>query len=444
MPLDSIDFSGYFERMRILAIASIVLLLIHSAAAKPLPWKYDFEVISGPRYVVNNDMIYCDKNDHIYMTLLLNFAENTDAYHARSTTIVIVSKDKGVSWQISKRPWPGTLNNRSVLKDGTIVETGTHYWLRHPRTEIARLRKQGFYVWDLGEQRNYCAILHDMWVRQSSDNGKTWRAFPVHQQFGFFSRLAVNSPPRQSLLADGTIVNFVHGYRAKSLNKASDLGGTNAPYIIRSSDQGKTWQMIRMADGKKSPSPRGFNEIYPVVNANGKIFAMLRTAVGTQSYSVSSSDGGRTWTPARPTPILAKHPNPTVLRDGSIVCSYQRRYAKPFGVRARLTPDGGKSWNKEITLRDDLTIADGLVQPITVELSDGSLVTVFTGTKRLPTGGKRSFIGGSRWTRDQKAIAGIEVLRRKIKRRGIWTPKVALPPLKPRYNGGKVNQSPWK
>lgn len=435
-----------FDKRFFLAFAVCAPLVAgaSSATADPVAWKYNVELISSPRYVVNNYQIWCDDRDRLWASIGLNFGENTDAYHARSSKIVIVSADQGVTWRVDDEPWPGPRNDRSVLPDGTIVETGTHYWQRHPRSDIMALEEKGFYVWDLGEKADYCAILYNMWVRRSTDRGATWKAFPVHEQFGFFARLAVNSPPNQRLLDDGTIVQFAHGYRPEDKTKDSDLGGRNHPFILRSQDAGQTWKMVQMADGNKSPSPRGFNEIYPVVWPDGRVFAMLRTAVGTQSFSVSSSDGGLTWSPPQPTPIFAKHPNPTELADGTIVCSYQRRTSPPFGVRARFTADLGKTWTDEVILRDDVTIADGLVQPQTVEMSDGTLFTIFTAYKITQSGSRQSFIGGTRWTKDREPIVDIAEKRAKIRDRGSWSPTLPLPPLTPRYNARKADESPWQ
>ena len=426
-----------------------ILLLLSSLSRGPLAasdalWKYDLELLSSPQYVVNNEQLFCDREDRLWARILLNFGENTDAYHARSTHIVIVSEDGGVGWRVARVPWPGRRNDRSALPDGMLVETGTHYWQRYPRSDIPRLEKRGYYVWDLGPAANYCATLSDMWVRRSTDDGKSWNAFPVHRQFGFFSRLAVNSPPRQRLLQDGTIVTFAHGYQPVDRSTESDLGGRNHPFILRSGDAGQNWSMIRMADGAQSPSPRGFNEIYPVVWSDGRIFAMLRTAAGGRSFAVSSPDGGLTWSAPRPTPIYAKHPNPTELADGTLVCSYQRRTAPPFGVRARFTADGGITWSDERILRDDIRIADGLVQPTTVEMSDGTLFTIFTAYRVTDGGSRQSFIGGTRWTRKRQPIDGLRSKRQAIRRRGSWSPVFPLPPLKPRHNGGQADQSPWQ
>ncbi len=411
------------------------------------PWKYDVEVISSPQYVVNNSAntpLYCDKEDRLWARVWLSFAENTDAYHARATEVTLVSEDQGVTWQVTDHPWPGPVQNRSVLPDGTIVETASNGWVRYPRSEIKRLQDRGYYVWDLGEEAGYCAIIYDMWVRRSTDGGQTWEEFPVHQQFPFFAKLCVNSPPRQRLLNDGTIITFAYGYLPEGRTEESDLGGLCNTYILRSSDAGTTWQMIRMADGHLSPSPRGFGEIYPVVWRDGRIFALMRTAAGTPAYSVWSDDGGLTWSEPRPTPIAAKHPNPALLRDGTIVCTYQRRFAPPFGVRARFTSDLGKTWSDEVILRDDIAIADGLSQPQTVELSDGTLFTIFTAKKYVESGGVQFFVGGTRWARGYQPLPHIQEKLQQIRERGSWGPEFPLPPLTPRYNWQTAGTSPWQ
>ena len=65
------------------------------------------------------------------------------------------------------------------------------------------------------------------------------------------------------------------------------------------------------------------------------------------------------------------------LDDGRLLCSYGYR-RKPFGVRASVSDDGGRSWDieHEIILRDDGASRD-LGYPSSTQLGDGSLVTVY-------------------------------------------------------------------
>ncbi len=68
---------------------------------------------------------------------------------------------------------------------------------------------------------------------------------------------------------------------------------------------------------------------------------------------------------------------PSLLRlaDGRLCLSYGVR-AKPFGIRARLSSDLGKTWTDPIVLRDDGASADvGYVRSII--RPDGKLVAVY-------------------------------------------------------------------
>jgi hypothetical protein len=63
------------------------------------------------------------------------------------------------------------------------------------------------------------------------------------------------------------------------------------------------------------------------------------------------------------------------LRDGRIAVTYGYRGA-PYGIRARLSEDEGKSWGKEIVLRGDgATWEVGYTR--TVQRADGRMVTVY-------------------------------------------------------------------
>ena len=68
---------------------------------------------------------------------------------------------------------------------------------------------------------------------------------------------------------------------------------------------------------------------------------------------------------------------PHLLRhsSGAIVCVYGRR-EEPFGERAMVSWDEGESWDTEYVLHNDGICVD-LGYPASVELSDGSILTVY-------------------------------------------------------------------
>ncbi len=430
--------------MLVLLLSSATMLAINGEelpmTETDTPWKYDFEVISSPQYVAVFELLYCDEEDRLWAAVNLNFAEMTDAYHARSRWTTLISEDQGVTWQVSDEPWPAAPRNRVILPDGTIVEFGSSGYERHPRSEISRLQEEGYHVWDLGEEAGYCAIIYDMWVRRSTDGGQTWEEQPIHKQLPFMAHLVGTGYP--ILVDDSTLLYWAYGFAKKQSYDTTPHRRCNA-YALRSTDAGRTWEMIEIADGANSSADAGFTEIYPLYLGGGRVFAMLRTALGANAFSTYSTDGGATWSDPQGTPIIAKHPIPTLLRDGAIVCTYQRRFAPPFGIRARFTSDLGETWSDEVILRDDIQVSDGLSNPTTVELSDGTLVTLFGAKKRLDDGSCQIFVGGTRWSRNYQPLPQVQEKLQQIQARGSWSPEFPLPPLEPVFNLDRRGKSPW-
>ncbi len=411
------------------------------------PWKYDVEVISSPEYiVVNHGGLQCDEQDRLWAQVEVNFGEWTDAYHERSMYVTLVSADQGVTWQVADQPWPAGPPNRVTFPDGTIVELSggsASGCERYPRSEISRLQEEGYRVWDLGPEAGYCAIIYAIWLRRSTDGGKTWEEQPIHEQLPFMAHLAAVNYPL--LLDDGTLLYWAYGFTKEERYDTTDpIGGRCNAYVLRSTDAGHNWEMIQMADGEDSPARQGFTEIFPLYLGGSRVFAMLRTALGTPGYSVWSDDGGLTWSEPRETPIIAKHPIPTLLRDGTIVCTYQRRFAPPFGIRARFTSDLGETWSDEVILRDDIPVSDGLGMACTVELSDGTLFTLYNAKKRVADSSYQPFVAGTRWSRNYQHLPHIQEKLQQIQQRGSWSPEFRPPPPRPRYSGNIPGKSPWQ
>jgi hypothetical protein len=93
----------------------------------------------------------------------------------------------------------------------------------------------------------------------------------------------------------------------------------------------------------------------------------------------ASEDDGATWKYVnRPAPDTGRGGNPptlTKLRDGRLCLTYGYR-AEPYGMRARLSTDGGTTWGQEIVLRGGAGCHD-IGYPRTVQRPDGTVVTVY-------------------------------------------------------------------
>jgi hypothetical protein len=80
------------------------------------------------------------------------------------------------------------------------------------------------------------------------------------------------------------------------------------------------------------------------------------------------------------------------LRDGRLCLTYGVR-ARPFGIRARLSADQGKSWGEPLILRADAGSNDvGYVR--SVVRSDGTLLAVYYISDRSESD---RYIGATIW-----------------------------------------------
>jgi hypothetical protein len=113
----------------------------------------------------------------------------------------------------------------------------------------------------------------------------------------------------------------------------------------------------------------------------------------------TSDDDGATWTllgrPAPDTGLGGNPPTLTRLHDGRLCLTYGFR-DRPFGIRARLSADEGRTWDQEIILRSDGGSHD-LGYPRTVQRPDGTLVTVYYFNDRP---GGEGYIAATLWRAD--------------------------------------------
>jgi hypothetical protein len=100
------------------------------------------------------------------------------------------------------------------------------------------------------------------------------------------------------------------------------------------------------------------------------------------TYQTMSADGGMTW--SAPKRILSEFggaPAHIMLHSsGTLISVYGFRGSpittKPYGIKAMFSRDGGKTWDTDHIIYTN-EISHDLGYPSTVELSDGSLLTVF-------------------------------------------------------------------
>lgn len=218
------------------------------------------------------------------------------------------------------------------------------------------------------------------WLRASEDGGKAWRR-PILLPLGGLP----------SLTGSGSSMVRADGMHLMGVTVTREGGWTNQPIVYASAD-GMNWQflscIVPVADDGSSQSDRkgpfifgAIRYIYPnlVPLSDGRILCGLRfqreadSVIWTEIHE--SKDGGRTWAFLSRVNDWGAPGDIVEMQDGRIACVYGYRLP-PYGIRARTSEDGGKSWGSEQVLRDDGGSWD-LGYPRVIEHEAGRLLAVY-------------------------------------------------------------------
>ena len=206
--------------------------------------------------------------------------------------------------------------------------------------------------------------------------GATFRlSFDGGRTFGPLFRSPVTSPHGPAALADGTLLwmgrmfsdddqfreaDALQAWRVHPDGAMTFVGA--APAVEKDGKKVDACEphVIQLEDGSLLCHFRG--------EGNG-LFTLFQTV---------SADGGKTW--SAPEQLLPDHGGaPAHLyehSDGTLISVYGYRTAPDYGIRAMLSRDNGKTWQKDVILWETQVSGD-LGYPATLELDDGTLLTVF-------------------------------------------------------------------
>jgi hypothetical protein len=280
------------------------------------------------------------------------------------------SEDEGGSWTEPFVVYDTPLDEResglTPLSDGSLV---AHFWSTfHTSESYGRMAPGSYFdetVSDWLEEVStdtYIAAepFQGSRVARSADGGLTW-----------------------SEVAEGP--DTIHGgieVTDGSLLVASYRLSRDYVTVHRATRWDGPWEQI--AEVHSPDDSLRFGEPSILQLPSGRIIMMMRVTPKPYSntdprsvlWETYSDDGGRNWVDPFPTPLWGFPPHLTLLRDGRVVVVYGRR-RPPFGQRAAVSVDG-ISWtaDSEVVLRDDAPNED-LGYPASLELRDGSVLTVY-------------------------------------------------------------------
>lgn len=204
------------------------------------------------------------------------------------------------------------------------------------------------------------------WFYVSQDRCRTWRG-----PFSFAVEGIGKICTRTDLVVLGQRDCLMFGSAAKSDDKEGRV------FCARTTDGGLHWKLVSLV----GPEPAAGYAIMPstVRLASGALITTIRLGGGPQNNITAwrSDDLGQHWKfISDATPDIGSNPPALVLlKDGRLCLSYGCR-RKPFGARARISSDEGRTWGPEIILRDDGLTGD-LGYPRSVARPDGKVLTIY-------------------------------------------------------------------
>ncbi len=228
----------------------------------------------------------------------------------------------------------------------------------------------------------------------STDRGRSWSGPYILPKFG------------HKMLSARTNYQAVDARTCRLFFAATDVppetGEHGRVMMVETTDGGKMFEFISWlsdepltfeGDGKTFPT----FSLMPGVTSmdDGTLLVALRNRVGRHKWNdvVASSDQGRTWELRSRAVDHNNNPASLINLGGDRVAIVYGYRGKPYGLRAKISADAGRSWSQDLVLRDDAREWDlGYVRA--TRRTDGRvLVVYYYTTPEIP----QNFIAATIW-----------------------------------------------
>lgn len=191
-------------------------------------------------------------------------------------------------------------------------------------------------------------------ARHSTDRGKTWSPDRViDSEFWTLPR----NPPIYT--ANDEILLPLSGNR--------DTGTGTDCFFLATADNGETWRRSGLFQGGSQPTI--------VERKDGSLLAHLRHGGFIQQSE--SSDGGRTWTQAKPTTL--KNPGSGIsmakLKSGRIVLIFNDSATARTPLAVATSTDDGRTWSRPLALESN---PGEFSYPCVIQSADGKIHVTYT------------------------------------------------------------------
>ena len=215
------------------------------------------------------------------------------------------------------------------------------------------------------EKREYTGTF----VKISEDYGVTWSEN---------IRVPLTAPHGCSVCSDGRLI-YMGKEHTGDFRKPSPIA------LYESRDGGYHWDRVGTIPEGADTTYRDMHEPHVVELQSGRLLGAIRvhgrsSAPENSVYLTHSDDGGKTWTVPECLGVDGMPPHLLVNSSGAIICSYGcRNPDAPDGrsESAVVSYDGGETWTEDYFLAPCEGPQFDLGYPASVELSDGSILTVY-------------------------------------------------------------------
>lgn len=215
------------------------------------------------------------------------------------------------------------------------------------------------------------------WIRASTDGGRTWRSHSVLPNWDL-PGISMPGSSMYSVRDDGVMLFGVHAWAP---------GGQSPLPVVYANPDGVQFLYLGAIAEERPASPfwpggrfASARHIYPrlVVLGDGRVLASVRherDPRGDFWVEIHESlDGGRTWHWLSRVNDWGAPGDLVPMSDGRVVCVYGYRLQPGPGIRYRVSEDQGKTWGREMILRDDGGSWD-VGYPRVIEIEPGTLLT---------------------------------------------------------------------
>lgn len=276
--------------------------------------------------------------------------------------VISFSDDNGESYSAPEAVIDTVLDDRdvglTVFGENGLIVTSFNNTVEFQRQNMPQTQECFDYINSVSKEDESDALGSTFLI--STDNAKS---------FSRIYKSPVTSPHGPIELNDGSIlwVGTVFGEHNKIEVHTIDTESGTTAYRGRIE-----------TDGFDSLS---FYEPHAIQLPDGKIVCHIRVENDEETiftlYQSVSYDNGKSW--SKPKQIIGDDsgaPAHLFLHSSGILISAFSRRTLPYGIRVIFSSDGGESWSDEYTVYENYC-SDDLGYPSTVELDDGSLLTVF-------------------------------------------------------------------